>query len=123
MVIRELWKPEFYDVNYVLENGATKYAKDSWLIPSNKSFEGPANHDSMFHHLARDFVYKELKDDIEEIERELKRNRYSATSPLRFYLQALIHKLKRDHESGLHHTLHLSCRAVMQYTRYKRNID
>lgn len=57
----ELWVPEFYDVEKVLEMGAKKYAPNDWLKSDGKCANIRSMHDSMFHHLAESFCGK-LKD-------------------------------------------------------------
>ncbi len=75
--------PEFLDVQKVLDFGATKYGKDSWLAGNH--FNHKDNHASMSRHLAEAYNGKSA-----------------------------------DEESGLDPLLHLACRALMEYTLYKR---
>lgn len=102
------WLPEFEDIIKVFEMGEVKHPrlKDSlpnWLEPDGNKSSFEAMHTSMFHHLAESYsntVNMELCDeDGDHI-------RYA----------------RRDKESGLDPLLHLACRALMMYTRLKREI-
>ena len=56
----ELWCPEFDEcIGEVLEAGAKKYAPRDWEQPDGYSMGYKAQCDAIFHHLAREFVYKE----------------------------------------------------------------
>ena len=84
----ELWVPEFYDIDLVLQFGATKYEPNNWLEPDGTKASLEQQCDSMFHHLC-----------------EIRCGRVV------------------DRESKLHPALHLACRAMMSYTRYKRGLE
>ena len=124
-----LWADEFYDMNAVLEMGAMKYAPRDWEREDCTSFQFPKNVDSMFHHLARQFVYEELESDIVELRSALAKARSSIAAydpDMRHLMDLTAHlldTLKLDKESGLNHSLHLATRALMGYTRKKRGLD
>jgi hypothetical protein len=51
----DLWVPEFFDIQDILEMGAVKHGSHNWLSPNGGKSSFRSMHDSMFHHLASSF--------------------------------------------------------------------
>lgn len=54
---------EFFDIQGIIEMGANKHGKDTWLRRDNPSLQHKANHASMSRHLAE--AYCNVKEDHE----------------------------------------------------------
>lgn len=54
---------EFLDLVLVIENGAKKHGKGTWLEATNVSLQHNNNHNSMFHHLADSYAKLEADKD------------------------------------------------------------
>lgn len=117
---QDLWCPEFNEaIGEVLEAGAKKYAPRDWEKPNGYSMGYKSQCDAIFHHLAREFVYKEnqmLIDDLLDI------NPKEFSSSALEGLTTLLNNLKYD-EMGTRHLQHTATRSVMSYTREKRGLD
>ena len=116
----DLWCPEFNEaIGEVLDAGAKKYAPRDWEQPDGYSMGYKSQCDAIFHHLAREFVYKEnqiLIDDLLEI------NPKEVSSSALEGLTRLLNNLKYD-EIGTRHLQHAATRSVMSYTREKRGLE
>lgn len=106
---------EFGDVLDVIENGAPKHGRDSYLKPG--VFQFGKRSQSEFRHLMKKtgLWTREPEDDgrlmdaIQLILAHLELSRYQES-------------LNLDEESGLSHDLHSACNALMFYTVKKRGI-
>lgn len=58
--------PEFYDVMKIVEMGAKKHGKDTWLDKDNPSLETKANYASMCRHAAQSFCGEEIDEESGE---------------------------------------------------------
>lgn len=118
----DLWCTEFNDcINEVLKNGAEKYEPRDWEKPEGNSMEHPKNCDSMFHHLAREFVYRENKELIDDLIDAFDVDCSCEPEYHHQEIRQLLLNLKYD-ESCARHTQHIATRAVMSYTREKRGL-
>lgn len=86
--------PEFEDYKEIMEMGAKKHGANNWLKADGDKSSFKQMHDSMFHHLAESFAAGTYYGPLE----------------------------RKDAESGLDPLLHLATRALMCYTRIKRDI-
>jgi len=59
----EFLEPEFLDFLKILQFGATKYARNNWLLPEGGRSSHKEMHDSMFHHLAESYSGKMYDED------------------------------------------------------------
>tara|TARA_R110000868_G_scaffold102014_3_gene280909 strand:- start:10961 stop:11488 length:528 start_codon:yes stop_codon:yes gene_type:complete len=119
-----LWCPEFNEcIGEVLEEGAKKYAPRDWEQPDGYSMGYKAQCDAIFHHLAREFVYKENQDLLEEIEFDIAKIRETKPREENFLqlVEELLKALKYD-EIGTRHLQHVATRSAMSYTREKRGL-
>lgn len=109
----DLWCPEFNAcIDPVLEKGAEKYSPRDWEKPESRSVMPLHNCDAIFHHLARERVYQENKQIIDQI------LNYTPDP----YAYQLCMKLKYD-EMGTRHLQHTATRSVMGHTRELRGLD
>ena len=114
-----LWCPEFNEcIGEVLEAGAKKYAPRDWEQPDGYSMGYKSQCDAIFHHLAREFVYKENLSLINKIQTAL-----TEKHPLLLaqFTKELLQSLKYD-EIGTRHLQHAATRSVMSHTREKRGL-
>jgi hypothetical protein len=54
---------EFFDFLVIMQNGAEKHGKDSWMDVDNPSLQHKKTHDSLFHHLAESYTGLEADHD------------------------------------------------------------
>jgi hypothetical protein len=52
----DLWVPEFYDIELILQMGAKKYSPHDWEQEKGAVITHLNNHNSMFHHLAESYT-------------------------------------------------------------------
>ena len=119
-----LWCPEFGEcIDDVLQAGAKKYAPRDWEKPEGYSMGHKAQCDALFHHLAREFVYRENEELIKNIRYSMDRAEPSLEGrDVMNSVEKLLTALKYD-EMGTRHLQHTATRSVMAFTREKRMLD
>lgn len=98
------WQSEFTDFLQVLEFGAKKHGELNWLEPGGKKSSFNDMHASMFRHLAES-----------QSQQTLGHTSSCCCGNVSFLGRG-------DKESGLDPLLHLAARALMMYTRLKREL-
>lgn len=62
-ILRRKLPEEWQDLNLVIENGAAKHGKNSWVSRDNPSLQHSANTSSMFRHLAEHYAGVDADND------------------------------------------------------------
>jgi hypothetical protein len=125
VTIEDLWQPEWNEcVGQPGIPGAAKYGLNNYLEPEGQSIRFPKNCDSIFHHLAREYVYLENKDAIDTlIERaNLLWLQGEVTHADIYAMTELLRNLKFDADTKVRHIQSVGWRACAGYTREKRGL-
>lgn len=103
---------EFGDVQYVIDNGAIKYGRDSWLEPGVFTFAKRSQ--SEFRHLMKKtgLYYTDDGEVAKAIDIIM----------LELGVVTFEEKNRLDKESGFSHDLHSACNALMFHTVKERGI-